>query len=233
MEGTLGSVGGDGGRPGAGSPGRTRVMVVDDEWFWADAVVHQIEAMPDAECVGVARDGLEARSLCAERRPQVALIDRVLGEDSGIRLARILSDRFPGLRAVIVTVEPTPLSIAEARDARLPGFVAKDDLLTRQEVHRVVREVAAGRRCFSDAVRRLEEQTAAADGRGLTPQEHEIVICLARCMETEDIARHLCIAEQTVRNKTRDIGEKLGVSGRLAIVMTALRERIICLPEGP
>lgn len=209
------------------------MLVVEDHWVWADAVVHQIASMTEARCVGVAATADEAITACARSQPQVALVDLLLGDDSGLRLARVLRGRFPALQIVIVTVEPSLLSIAEAREIGLVGFVSKDDLLTRERVRDLVIDVARGRTVFSSRVLGLERSGHEGGGFGLTDQEREIVRCLSRGLGTPDIARLLCLAPQTVRNKTSRIGLKLGVSGRLEIVAKALEERIIPTPSGP
>lgn len=209
-----------------------RVLVVEDHWVWADAVVHQIAAMPQAECVGVAAGAEEAIAAAARTAPHVALVDRLLGQDSGLRVARVLRGRLPAMRIVIVTVEPSPHAIAEAREAGLAGFVSKDDLLSGEQVRQLIVEVAGGGTVFSPAVRRIEDPDAADAAFGLTSQEREIIRCLARGRGTPEIARVLCLAPQTVRNKTSRIGLKLGVSGRLEIVAKALDERIISRPDA-
>lgn len=209
------------------------VLVVDDEWFWADAVVHQVEAMTEARSVGIAASSQEALAICARARPRVALVDLMLGdEDSGIRVAQTLAARFPDLRVVMVSVEPTGLAIAEARRAGLAGFVAKDDLLTRERVRELVLDVALGGTAYSPRVLELEAADIGDERYGLTGQEMEIIRCFSRGLGTPEIARLVCLAHQTVRNKTDRIGKKMGVKGRLEIVAKALQEGLILPPSG-
>lgn len=208
------------------------VVVVEDHWVWADAVVHQLQKMHGVSCVGVAANAAEALRLCSETMPRIALVDLLLGKDSGIRVARTLRSRFPGLRIVIVTVEPSPLAIAEAREAGLAGFVCKDDLLTRGQVTDLVDQMLAGREVFSQRALDLEAGSAAGEGYGITAEDREMIRLFSRGLGTAEVARRMCLADQTVRNRTSRIGAKLGVSGRLEIVAKALDEGIITTPNG-
>ena len=215
----------------------TRVLVVEDHWVWADAVVHQLEGASGVSVVGVATSADEALRLAAELRPDIALVDLLLGEDSGLRVARTLRARMPALRVVMVTAEPSAWAIAEARAAGVVGFVSKDDLVTGEQVKRLIAEVMRGRNVVSARVAAIEASStrdgaALADVRfGLSAQEVELVRCLSHGLGTVDIGRQLSIGPQTVRNKTSAIGAKLGVSGRLEIVAKALSEGIIPPPS--
>jgi DNA-binding NarL/FixJ family response regulator len=53
------------------------LVIVDDEGAMTDGVANTIKYEPDLDCVGVARTAEEAKSLVAEHRPNLLLVDAV------------------------------------------------------------------------------------------------------------------------------------------------------------
>jgi DNA-binding NarL/FixJ family response regulator len=60
----------------------------------------------------------------------------------------------------------------------------------------------------------------------LTPREKAIISCLTQGWRNRDIAEHLRITEQTVKNHLRSIYDKVGVSDRLELVLYAIHRRL-------
>lgn len=60
----------------------------------------------------------------------------------------------------------------------------------------------------------------------LTPREKTIISCLTQGWRNRDIAAHLRITEQTVKNHLRSIYDKVGVSDRLELVLYAIHRRL-------
>ena len=57
----------------------------------------------------------------------------------------------------------------------------------------------------------------------LSPRELEILTCLTMGMSNKEIAAHLSISQQTVKNHMTSIMTKLNVSDRTQAALTALR----------
>jgi DNA-binding NarL/FixJ family response regulator len=211
------------------------VLVVENHWVWADAVAHQIDSMPGVRKVGPVATMAEALELSASEDPRLALVDLLLGGESGLRIARALRSRHPRMQIVVMTVEPSAGAIAEAREIGLAGFVCKDDLLEGSQIQRLIASLARSQEVYSPRVLRIEAAAAVGAGVGLSEDEVELIRCFARGWGTAETARILCIAPQTIRNRTTKIGQLLGVSGRLEIVAKAYELGIIAPPtaQGP
>ena len=68
----------------------------------------------------------------------------------------------------------------------------------------------------------LNRETAAREaGETLTPREMEIVRMVAQGLRNKAIAEQLCISEGTVKVHLHNVYEKLGVEGRLELVLCA------------
>ena len=60
----------------------------------------------------------------------------------------------------------------------------------------------------------------------LTKREKLVISCLVQGRRNREIAKHLSITEQTVKNHLRSIYDKVGVSDRVELVLYAIHQRL-------
>jgi NarL family two-component system response regulator LiaR len=65
----------------------------------------------------------------------------------------------------------------------------------------------------------------------LTPRQLEVVKLVAKCLSSKEIAKEMHLSEQTVKNHIMGIQTKLSVQGRMAIVITGLKEGWLTLDD--
>jgi DNA-binding NarL/FixJ family response regulator len=207
----------------------TTLYVIEDHPVVREGIRMLLEAAGEVRVVGSAASASGALRELKEKRPQVILLDLDLGDENGLEwLPRILAEA-PGARVLILTALRDPGRDEAALHAGARGFVHKD--ASAEVVVRAVRAVAAGELWFEP--RLLEAAAAGATRRGATPvpepfaslteREREIVRLVGEGLRNEEIARRLGITEKTVRNHLTAVFDKVGVSGRLELVVLAYR----------
>ena len=67
----------------------------------------------------------------------------------------------------------------------------------------------------------------------LTQREKTIISYLMQGWRNREIAQHLSITEQTVKNHLRSIYDKVGVSDRLELVLYAIHQKMVLPPVQP
>ena len=82
--------------------------------------------------------------------------------------------------------------------------------------------------CWSDSARRKRPtKKVATSAHRLTARQAEVLRLLERGCSTSQIAGHLGLAHETVRNHIRAVFRRLGVHSRLEAVMLAQREHLL------
>ena len=121
-----------------------RCLIVDDNPGFIEAARTLLEREGVA-IVAVASTSAEALERAREVRPDVALVDIDLGDESGLELARqLVRADLERLRVVLISTYPEADFADVVAASPAVGFVAKPTLSARA-IHEVLREGASGR----------------------------------------------------------------------------------------
>ena len=208
-----------------------RVLIADAHSLFREALVAALTVEPDLVVVAEARDGLEAVAEASRSEPEVAVLDVDLPNFDGVRAARVIRERLPRCRVVVLAADEDHESLADAIHAGANGYLTKASPLTDlveaiRAVHRGDTLVPA--RMLGDLLGRLidrrKQQSEAVRRIGrLTPREQEVLGLLAEGGDNDTIAQALVISPQTARTHIQNVLVKLGVHSRLEAAALAIR----------
>lgn len=101
------------------------------------------------------------------------------------------------------------------------GYLLKDE--SPEDLLQALRTLDEGASWFSKSVAEtLKEITQSARTRiRFTAREREVLALIKNGYDNFNIAEKLCLAEQTIRNYSTTIYEKINVSGRVECVIWA------------
>ena len=105
-----------------------RCLIVDDNAYFLEAAADLLKRQ-GLTVVGVASDSADALRLTRELRPNVVLVDIMLGRESGIDLARRLAAANSGGPVIILISTHAEADFADLiQEAPVAGFVPKSEL---------------------------------------------------------------------------------------------------------
>jgi len=105
-----------------------RIVIVDDDAGFRDAMRSVLAPRLEVEIVGEADSGEAALRLTAEVRPHVVLTDLAMPHMNGVELARRVKANWPGIHVVIVTVHEEDAYRRTAAAAGADAFLLKKRL---------------------------------------------------------------------------------------------------------
>ena len=189
-----------------------KIVIVDDHdvVHWGFRLL--LRSQPWVEVCEAARTGREALALVDRMKPDVALVDLFLGDESGAELTKEIRSASPETRVLLISGAGT-VSRAAATSAGASGFVLKDWGAT--DVVKAVRMVALGMEVFGPQ----EQGTPAA--LGLSAREREVLAEIATGATNREIGDRLFLSPHTIKEHTSSIYRKLGVRNRAAAVQHA------------
>ena len=188
------------------------------------------------DVVGEAADGGEAVTLAGQLLPDVVLMDVTMPDVNGVEATRIIREKYPDVRVVMLTMHADESVIASAIRAGASGYLVKD--CSTEEVAEAIRMAANGDTDLSpllaasmlDEVRRLEAPTEPVDEEHvITKREEEVLQRIADGCSTSEVAQQLFISQKTVKNHLASIYQKLDARDRTQAVLQAVRMGIVHL----
>jgi DNA-binding NarL/FixJ family response regulator len=206
---------------------RIRVLIADDHFVVRDGLSAMLESSDEFEVVGQAEDGQEAIQLTEELQPDVVLLDIQMPKLDGIEATYRIRRKFPKIQVVILSTFDQDEYVYQSLQAGAKGYVLKDSGL--DELLAVVRAAARGESLLSTNIttKLVKYISTPRRGQRLTNREGEVLSLVAKGLRNRDIARRLCISEQTVKNHINHIITKLGVQSRTEAVSRALERKLI------
>jgi two-component system response regulator DesR len=124
--------------------GGVRVLLVDDEPMFLEAVRALLAHDERIDVVGVASSGADAVRLARSQRPDVALVDLGMPGVDGFELTRQLVTTEPAPRVVAGSGHASPVHARRAREAGAAEFLVKGSL--HDEVAETIVAVSGRRR---------------------------------------------------------------------------------------
>jgi DNA-binding NarL/FixJ family response regulator len=185
--------------------------------------------------VAQAGDGLDAVSEATRSAPSVAVLDVDLPNCDGVRASRMIKERVPDCRVLLLAAEEDHQVLADGVQAGASGYLAKtasleelidairavsrgDTLIPARMLGQLLERLVMRRRTQDEAIRRMSR---------LTPREREVLTLLARGGDNDSIAQALVISPQTARTHIQNVLVKLGVHSRLEAAALAIQNGMV------
>jgi DNA-binding NarL/FixJ family response regulator len=212
-----------------------RVLIADDQRVVREGLAMVLGLLDGVEVVGAASDGNEAVALAGDLRPDVVLMDLRMPRCDGIEATRLLRERHPGTKVVVLTTYVDDQSVIEALRAGARGYLTKDvgGEEIRQALLRVLDDDAvidpAVQHHLVDAIATTPSPSAQSRpsasrlSDGLTPREAEVLSLIATGLSNAEIAAHLVVSEGTVKSHINHLFAKIDARDRAQAVTYAYR----------
>lgn len=199
---------------------RIKLLIVDDHEVVRLGLRTALEAEEDIEVVGDLGDATVALQEAEIKRPHVVLMDVRMPGLGGIEACRMLRERLPDTRVVMLTSYSDEDAVFASIMAGAAGYLLKNT--GRADLLSAVRSAARGDSLLDPAVtarvlsklRDLAEKEEDREVASLSAREKEVLALVADGKTNREIAGVLIISENTARNHVSRILDKLGLSRR-------------------
>ena len=204
-----------------------RALIVDDHTLVSQGLELMVSLMDGLETVGVVRSGEEALETLERQDVDIVLMDVNLGAGiSGIETTRLIKERKPETRVLILTMFTDPATVTQAVKAGANGYLSK--AAGRDEVERAIRAVIDGRSVLDPNVTEgVFGRLGDKDPSALTDRELDMLQGLGERLSTRELAERFHLSEETVKTYLKAVFRKLGVRDRTEAVAEGFRRGII------
>ena len=201
-----------------------QVAIVDDHTMLRQGLVVFLMSYDDLELVGEATNGQEALALCADKRPDVVLMDLMMPIMNGVSATRLIRKNYPETQVIALTSFGEERLIKDVLEAGAISYLFKK--VSADDLAKAIRAAQKGLSTFAPEVTDILVQSLQKPKslfEILTPREREVLALIVTGKGNKEIADHLAIRLSTTKSHVSSILAKLGLVSRteaIAMVMT-------------
>lgn len=209
-----------------------RIVIADDHTFFREGIKLALVSHPEFEVVGEASDGLEAIDLVRKTMPDIILMDISMPHFNGLEATKAITREMPHIKIIILTVSEDSKNLYEAIQAGAWGYLIKD--IQPKTLFKAIEMIADGEALFASSVasnilNEFRNQLPQApieneQANPLTDREVEVLRLVAKGFSNAEIADHLSISKNTVKNHLSNILSKLYLRNRIQLAAYAIRK---------
>lgn len=204
-----------------------KILIVDDQALLRKSLGQIISSDEEMNVVSMASTGREAIEMCLTHEPDIVMMDIEMPTMNGIDALKIIKDRAPKIKVIILTTFENKENIISAFLAKADGYITKDidpnELITTIKcvsyglsvIHKSVKDIMV------DKFEKLSQRSKNyADI--LSVEEIDMVKLIVSGKSNKEIGKTFNYTEGTVKNKVSRIYEKLNIADRLSLAVFAV-----------
>ncbi len=212
-----------------------RLVLADDHPLVRAGIRAELEKLPGVQVVGEAGNGREALELVKVHRPDAVFIDISMPGLNGLEAVARITQEFPNVRVVILSMHENEEYVWRALKAGAVGYLLKKAATT--ELATALQRVGQGEIYLShDIASRLKKKPLVpglTNGKTpldtLTGRQREILQLIAEGQNTKEIAELLQLSPKTVEYHRLKLMETVNIHDVPGLVRFALRSGVIPL----
>jgi DNA-binding NarL/FixJ family response regulator len=195
-----------------------KILIVEDHPLFSKGLAALIESKQGYRVVGEAASLSEAMKIAEQKKPNLAIVDINLGNESGLDLILRLKARNPDIAILILSMYDERYYSERVLRLGARGYIMKDK--APNKVMEAIHTVMSGKVYLSDTERERifdamtgESQRGVKDWavsiRKLSDRELQIFSCVGKGLGTIEIANKFSLSTKTVDTHKEHIKLKL------------------------
>ena len=204
-----------------------RIVIVDDHAMLRKGLAVFLTSYADLKLVGEAANGKEALALCAEKQPDIVLMDLMMPIMDGIAATRLIRHDFPDIRVIALTSFGEEALIKHVLEAGAISYLFKK--VSADDLANAIRAAQSGISTFAPEVTDIlvrSIHTPHPIFESLTPREREVLSLIVKGMGNQEIANNLTINLSTAKSHVSSILVKLGLTSRMEVIALVMEDSL-------
>ncbi len=216
-----------------------KIILADDHQIFRDGIKSLLSDEENLEVIAEASNGEELMSLLKVFKPDVLVLDITMPKTSGIELAKIISEQYPEINILILSMHKNEDFVVNAMINGAKGYLPKDT--SRKELLDAIYTIAQGEEYLgklisSNILKSYIKKSRLGFERNdrdetLTIREKEIIEQVGAGLSNKQIADKLFISVRTVDSHKNHIMSKLKLKSTAELIIYGIKHKIIEITE--
>lgn len=216
------------------------ILIAEDDPLLRAFLTDVLAGHPEIRVLGSVGDGREVLAAANRLKPQIVLLDLHLPGLAGLKVLELLLESENPPRVLVLSGDEANETQLEAARGGAKGFLPKSQAISK--LADAIQAVASGGMWFAPQVveqifneyprlvRRTQQMDRPVDQ--LSAREREVLICVARGMTNQQIARELFMSLSTVKVHLHNVFQKLNLPNRTEAAVFAVREGLLIAKDA-
>ena len=208
---------------------KINVFLVDDHAMICDGLTELINLSNDVVVCGKANDAKSAMNAIYNTKPDVAIVDLILKESSGLSLIKEITTKIPNLPVLALSMLDESIYAEQAFQSGAKGYIMKD--ASGEKILQGIRNLAEDKKYISEElIERILDKIAnnhkgkfSSPSSLLTNRELEIFGMTGNGQNSQQISKELHISIKTVETHHFNIKAKLGLKNVNELIKCAVK----------
>lgn len=211
-----------------------KILIVDDHQIVRDGLISLLSDIPQLEITGEASGYNNLVENLKRSHPDIIIMDISMPDKSGIEITEIITNDFPDIKVIILSMYINEDFIINSLKAGARGYLPKNT--TKLELLEAINSVYNGEEYFakpiSDVlmkgyVKKIKQTEELPEKEGvLSTRETEILRLFVEGLSNAEIADKLFISIRTVESHKNHIMQKMGFKSTVEMVKYAIKNSI-------
>lgn len=192
------------------------ILLVDDHPIMRKGLSYRIGIEDDFEIVGEADSIHKALEIVENVKPQVAIIDISLKNESGFELIQQLTKEYSDLKILVLSMHQNPLYAERAIRLGAKGYMVKhedDDVLIAALRSVIKGDIYLSKQLSSTILTNLLQPSSTQSSvESLTKREMEVFRLIGEGLTSKQIAQKLFLSKSTIDTHRANIRQKLNIN---------------------
>ncbi|NVK52483.1 MAG: response regulator transcription factor [Flavobacteriaceae bacterium] len=207
----------------------TKIIIADDHKIIIEGLTSLVTENDNICIVGTAENGLEALSLLEKNEVDIAVLDIEMPEIDGLDLTKIIKEKFPKTKVLILTMHDEIGFIRKMMEAGVNGYILKNK--GKEELITAINTLNDNKGYFGEDVKNTVMNSMRSKNVigeiELTKKEIEVLKLIANGDKASIIAEKLYVSEATVNTHRRNLIAKTGVRNSIELTKFAIKSGYI------
>ena len=207
------------------------IAIVDDHTLLSQAIGEMVDSFDNFHTIHISKNGQELlnKLQLKENIPDLVLMDVNMPVLNGIETTKILTEKFPKIRVIALSIEEDEDTVLQMLRAGAKGYLIKD---TKKEIlEKALIETIQKGYYHTNNVTNLLMQSIVEDRKdenyGLKEREIEFLQHACSDLTYKEIADKMFLSPKTIDNYRDAVFSKLNVKNRIGLVLFCIKNRII------
>ena len=214
-----------------------KIILVDDHFLVREGVKALFEHEEKIEVIGEAANGKEALEILQTLQPDILIVDVRMPEMTGNELVKIVSDQYPKIKTLILSMHDAQEYVMEAINAGADGYMLKGS--SKPEFLKALDTISNGGKYFSGDVSSIllnnikgNVPTQNPDSNlhnnfNLSKREMQVLSIILEGKSNKEIAVELNVSRRTAEVHRYNLMKKLKVKNLIELSNKAREYQLV------